>query len=66
MTAVKREDYLFASMVFVGYLVAALVLVIFMGLIFGSVAPILGFFVGILFTVSVYRTWNSLSRRSTR
>jgi predicted PurR-regulated permease PerM len=63
LTAVKKEDYLLASLIFVGYLVAALVVVVIIGLIGGG-AGILGFFVGVLFTVGVYQTWKNMPGRS--
>jgi hypothetical protein len=66
LTAVKKQDYLLASMIFVGYLVAALVVVVIISLIGGGTA-LLGFFVGVLFTAGVYQTWkNMLGRSRTR
>ena len=64
LTAVKKEDYILASMIFVGYLVAGLIVLLIMGFV-GGVAGILGFLVGILFTAGVYRTWKGIPRRST-
>jgi hypothetical protein len=63
LTTVKKEDYLLASLIFVGYLTAALVVVVIIALIGGGTG-VLGFFAGVLFTVGVYQTWKNMPGRS--